>query len=56
MRIGTDVRLTGMVVAPNATINVYSRTDVVGCLGGRDVNLEPDVSIEGSGAELPVAP
>lgn len=56
LRIGTDVRLTGMVVAPNATINVYSRTDVVGCLGGRDVNLEPDVSIEGSGAELPVAP
>lgn len=41
LRIGSDVELTGLVVAPDATINVYSRSAITGCIGGRNVNLEP---------------
>ncbi len=56
LRIGTDVVLTALVVAPDAAINVYSRADITGCLGGRDVNLEPDVLLDGTDAALPLAP
>jgi hypothetical protein len=53
LRIGTDVPFTGIVVAPNAAIDVFSRTRINGCIGGRTLNFEPDVWLDSAGAELP---
>lgn len=53
LRIGTDVPFTGIVVAPNAAIDVFSRTRINGCIGGRTLNVEPDVTLDSAGAELP---
>jgi hypothetical protein len=54
LRIGTDVRFTGLIVAPNATVNVFSRTNIAGCVGGRDVTLDTDVTLNGGALRLPV--
>ncbi len=53
LRIGTDVKLTGLVVAPDASISVYSRTEVLGCIGGQHVNFEPQVLVDGTNLQLP---
>jgi len=54
LRIGTDVRFSGLIVAPNATVNVFSRTNIAGCVGGRDVTLDTDVTLNGGALRLPV--
>jgi hypothetical protein len=54
LRIGTDVRFTGLIVAPNATVNVFSRTNIAGCVGGRDVTLDADVTLNAGTLRLPV--
>ena len=55
LRIGTDVIFTGVVVGPGARVGVASRTQIQGCVGGRDVAFEPDVIIDSLGATLPAA-
>lgn len=43
VRVGTDIVLFPVALtAPNGTIHVYSRTNVVGSLQGKTVTLEPD--------------
>ena len=54
-RIGTDVELTGIVVAPTSAVHVYSRTSIVGCIGGAQVTFEPDVAMDAAGVTLPTS-
>jgi hypothetical protein len=43
VRVGTDIVLFPVALsAPNATIHVFSRTNVVGSLQGKSVIMEPD--------------
>jgi cytoskeletal protein CcmA (bactofilin family) len=43
LRVGTDIVLFPVALsAPNGTIHVYSRTNVIGSLQGKTVTLEPD--------------
>lgn len=43
--IGTDATIVGLVYAPDAEVHVYSRTVVNGSLYGRQVVLEPQVTL-----------
>jgi hypothetical protein len=54
--IGTQSGITGILVAPGASIAVRSRALVNGCVGGRQLTLEPDARIVSSNpnATLPL--
>ena len=54
-RIGTDVILRALFVAPQASVTVFSRTQITGCLGANVVRFEPDVILNGAGAALPTS-
>jgi hypothetical protein len=54
VRIGTDATFAGVLVAPNASVDVGSRTVVTGCLGAASVTFEPDVSLQSAGRTLPL--
>lgn len=43
--IGTESTIYGVITAPYAIINVYSRTSIKGALFGKRVIVEPDVKI-----------
>jgi hypothetical protein len=55
IRLGTDGIFKGFLIAPNATLDVASRTSFQGCLGGRDVTFEPDVTFTSGGSLLPLS-
>jgi len=54
LTVGTDVRFTGLIVAPDATVNVFSRTAIIGCVGGRDVTIDTDCQVTGGTLRLPL--
>ncbi len=45
LRLGTDSTIVTQVIAPNAEVNVPSRTSVKAPLYGRVVRIEPDASV-----------
>jgi hypothetical protein len=53
VRIGTDGVFNGILLAPNASLSVASRTSFLGCLGARNASFEPDVTLNSGGATLP---
>ena len=52
VRIGTDAVFNGMLVAPDATITVFSRTTINGCVGGENVTFDTDVILNSGGQVL----
>jgi len=52
LRVGTDGIFDGFLLAPNAGLSVSSRTQFRGCLGGKTVVFEPDVTLTSAGATL----
>jgi cellulase/cellobiase CelA1 len=56
VRIGADANVTGLVIAPGADVSIFSRTLLGGCVGGRNLAIDPDVVIDGSGFNLPTVP
>jgi hypothetical protein len=55
VRIGTDVTFNGVLSAPNASVTVFSRTDIVGCIGGENVTFDTDVTLDSGGRSLPTS-
>ena len=53
VRIGTDGIFNGFLLAPNASLNVASRTSFLGCLGARNATFESDVTLNSGGSTLP---
>jgi hypothetical protein len=53
VRVGTDGIFKGFLIAPNAALNIASRTSFQGCVGAHDMNFEPDVTLTSGGATLP---
>jgi hypothetical protein len=53
LRIGTNARVTGRLIAPQADISVAFRSKLVGCVGGSRVTFEPEVVLDAAGASLP---
>jgi hypothetical protein len=53
VRIGTDAIFNGFLLAPNASLNVASRTSFLGCLGARNATFEPAVTLNSGGSTLP---
>lgn len=47
--VGTDTTFYGTITAPGADVHAYSRNVVEGSLYGRDVWIEPDSEVRGSG-------
>jgi hypothetical protein len=54
VRIGTDATFSGVLVAPNASLIVSSRTDLVGCIGAENVTFDTDVTLVDGGRSLSV--
>lgn len=46
VRIGTDVEhFDATLIAPHASVHVYSRTEIRGCLAAKDIAFEPQVEL-----------
>ena len=45
VRIGTDAIFDGNISAPNASVSVYSRSTVNGCLAGKTVLVDTDTHV-----------
>lgn len=55
VRIGTDATFHGVLVAPNASVTVSSRTHIHGCVGGEVVTFDTDVILDADGKTLPTS-
>jgi len=55
IRVGTDGIFKGFLIAPNAVLDVASRTSFQGCVGAHDITFEPDVTLTSGGASLPLS-
>ncbi len=55
IRIGTDGIFKGFLIAPNAALDIASRTSFAGCVGAHGLTFEPDVTLNGGGATLPAS-
>lgn len=55
IRVGTDGIFNGLLIAPAATVDVASRTSFLGCLGAKNVTLEPDLTFTSGGSTLPAS-
>jgi hypothetical protein len=55
IRFGTDGLFNGFLIAPNANLDVASRTNFQGCVGAHDITFEPDVILTSGGALLPAS-
>jgi hypothetical protein len=51
LKLGTDTKFFGVVVAPNAQIYAYSRTTIQGALYGREVWVDTDSTLTAIGCE-----
>jgi hypothetical protein len=45
VRIGTDVKFKASLTAPTGTVHAYSRTQIDGCIAGRTIRLEPNITL-----------
>jgi|GEM_PF-6207996 len=54
VRLHPQQTFPGSLLAPHALIEIYSHVDVLGCVQGRHVRVEPDSSVTGDGGYLPV--
>jgi hypothetical protein len=45
VRIGTDVQFRASLAAPTGTVHAYSRTYIDGCVAGRIIRLEPNITL-----------
>lgn len=55
IRVGTDGIFNGFLIAPNASLDIASRTSFQGCVGAHDITFEPDVILSGGGSTLPAS-
>ena len=55
IRLGTDGIFKGVLLAPNAALDISSRTSFQGCVGAHNITFEPDVTLSGGGATLPAS-
>ncbi len=53
VRLHPEQTFPGSILAPNALIEVYSHVDVLGCIQGRHVRIEPDSSLSGESGYVP---
>lgn len=44
--IGTDVKLAGILTAPNAAVSINSRTSIEGAIYAKTISLQPDAVVE----------
>jgi hypothetical protein len=54
-RVGTDGVFNGFLIAPNATVDISSRENFQGCVGARNITMQPDVTLNSGGATLPMS-
>jgi len=54
-RVGTDGVFNGFLLAPSASVDVSSRLNFQGCIGARNITMQPDVTLNGGGAVLPMS-
>jgi hypothetical protein len=45
VRLGTDVEFRASIIAPTGTVHAYSRTAINGCIAGRIIRLEPNMTL-----------
>ncbi len=55
IRVGTDGIFNGVLIAPNASLDIASRTSFQGCVGAHDITFEPDVILNSGGSTLPAS-
>lgn len=55
VRVGTDGIFKGVLLAPNAALDIAARTSFQGCVGAHDITFEPDVTLTSGGATLPAS-
>jgi hypothetical protein len=55
VRLGTDGIFKGILLAPNAALDVAARTSFQGCVGAHDITFEPDVNLNSGGSTLPAS-
>ncbi len=53
IRLGTDLKFNGTLVAPAASIMIFSRTVLTGCVGGQNVSFDTDITQTAGGQALP---
>jgi len=53
VRLGTDGIFKGILLAPNAALDIAARTSFQGCVGAHDITFEPDVILNSGGSTLP---
>lgn len=53
VRLHPEQSFPGSILAPNALIEVYSHVDVLGCIQGRHVRVEPDSTVTGESGYVP---
>jgi hypothetical protein len=55
VRLGTDGIFKGILLAPNAALDIAARTSFQGCVGAHDITFEPDVILNSGGSTLPAS-
>lgn len=52
-QIGTELTMTGLVIAPKGAANFGARARLSGCVGALNVSIDPDAIMNSMGATLP---
>lgn len=52
-RIGNEVAFNGLLIAPNATVTISSRSNFVGCAEGKLLDIQPDANVRSGALPLP---
>jgi hypothetical protein len=55
VRLGTDGIFKGFLIAPTAAVDLASRTNFQGCMGARNITMEPDLTFTSGGSTLPAS-